>query len=303
MEFFNKKEDVLDIQLTEYGKSLMAKGKLKPVYYAFFDDDILYDASGTGLVENQNAIEPRIQDDTPSLKVIRTRTSAETRVNEFLNNLETAIGSSNSDPAEATAVFKQQQSFKEKGKIAAYPLGRSSLNSKYNPAWKVEVLSEPEITTAQRYFNDNDYIDNTPQIDITIDYETFFKQGAMTLDSISDYLGPTTPVFLAMNENYLMLEIMEQNTDFEKENFEIEVYLSQSTTGYTQKAYLEDNSLQFVPPTMNNVEYYMNILVDNEIPREVLNELNITDRAVATNASRLKLNRDLYTTENEEPCD
>ena len=303
MEFFNKKEDVLDIQLTEYGKSLMAKGKLKPVYYAFFDDDILYDASGTGLVENQNAIEPRIQDDTPSLKVITTSTSDENRVNEFLNNLETAIGSSNSDPAEATAVFKQQQSFKEKGKIAAYPLGRSSLNSKYNPAWKVEVLSEPEITTAQRYFNDNDYIDNTPQIDITIDYETFFKQGAMTLDSISDYLGPTTPVFLAMNENYLMLEIMEQNTDFEKENFEIEVYLSQSTTGYTQKAYLEDNSLQFVPPTMNNVEYYMNILVDNEIPREVLNELNITDRAVATNASRLKLNRDLYTTENEEPCD
>jgi hypothetical protein len=303
MEFFNKKEDVLDIQLTEYGKSLLAKGKLKPVYYAFFDDDILYDASGTGLVENQNAIEPRIQDDTPSLKVIRTRTGAETRVNEFLNNLETAVGSSNSDPANNTAVFNQQQSFKEKGKIAAYPLGRSSLNSKYNPAWKVEVLSEPEITSAERYFNDDDYIDNTPQINITIDYETFFKQGAMSLDSISDYLGPTEAIYLAMNENYLMLEILEQNTDFEKENFEIEVYLSQSTTGYTQKAYLENNTLQFTPPTMDNIEYYMNLLVDNEIPREVLTELNISDRAVATNASRLKLNRDLYTTENEEPCD
>ena len=303
MEFFNKKEDVLDIQLTEYGKSLLAKGKLKPVYYAFFDDDILYDASGTGLVENQNAIEPRIQDDTPSLKVIRTRTGAETRVNEFLNNLETAVGSSNSDPANNTAVFNQQQSFKEKGKIAAYPLGRSSLNSKYNPAWKVEVLSEPEITSAERYFNDDDYIDNTPQINITIDYETFFKQGAMSLDSISDYLGPTEAIYLAMNENYLMLEILEQNTDFEKENFEIEVYLSQSTTGYTQKAYLENNTLQFTPPTMDNIEYYMNLLVDNEIPREVLTELNISDRAVATNASRLKLNRDLYPTENEEPCD
>ena len=48
----------------------------------------------------------------------------------------------------------------------------------------------------------------------------------------------------------------------------------------------------------------MNILVDNEIPREVLTELNISDRAVATNASRLKLNRDLYSdAENEEPCD
>ena len=304
MEFFNKKEDVLDVQLTEYGKSLLAKGKLKPVYYAFFDDDIMYDVAGSGMAESQNSSEPRIQDNTPSLKLIRTRTGAETRVTEFLNNLETAVGSSNSDPANNTAVFKQQQSFKEKGKIAAYPLGRSSLNSKYNPAWKVEVLSEPDITSAQRYFNDNDYIDNTPQINITVDYETFFKQGPMSLDSISDYLGPTEAIFLAMNENYLMLEIIEQNTDFEKENFEIEVYLSQSVTGYTQKAYLQENSLQFVPPTTDNIEYYMNILVDNEIPREVLTELNISDRAVATNASRLKLNRDLYSNaENEEPCD
>jgi hypothetical protein len=304
MEFFNKKEDVLDVQLTEYGKNLLAKGNLKPVYYAFFDDDIMYDVSGSGLVEIQNAAEPRIQDNTPSLKIIRTRTGAETRVNEFLNNLETAIGSTNSDPASNVSVFKQQQPFAQKGKVDAYPLGRSSLNSKYNPAWQVEILSEPEITSAERYLNDNDYIDHTPQINITIDYETFFKQGPMTLDSISDYLGPTESIFLALNENYLMLEIMEQNTDFEKENFDIEVYLSQSTTGYVQKAYSEDNPLQFVAPTMDNVEYYMNLLVDNEIPREVLNELNISDRAVSTNASRLKLNRDLYSTaENEEPCD
>jgi hypothetical protein len=304
MEFFNKKEDVLDVQLTEYGKNLFAKGNLKPVYYAFFDDDIMYDVSGSGFVEAQNAAEPRIQDNTPSLKIIRTRTGAETRVNEFLNNLETAIGSTNSDPANNVAVFKQQQPFAQKGKVDAYPLGRSSLNSKYNPAWQVEILSEPEITSAQRYLNDNDYIDHTPQINITIDYETSFKQGPMTLDSISGYLGPTESIFLSLNENYLMLEIMEQNTDFEKENFEIEVYLSQSTTGYVQKAYSEDNPLQFVAPTMDNIEYYMNLLVDNEIPREVLTKLNISDRAVATSAQRLKLNRDLYSTaENEEPCD
>ena len=43
MSFFNKKEDVIDLQLTQYGKYLLSQGKLKPVYYAFFDDDILYD--------------------------------------------------------------------------------------------------------------------------------------------------------------------------------------------------------------------------------------------------------------------
>jgi len=36
MEFFNKKEEVLDFQLTEYGKYLMSLGILRPAYYAFF---------------------------------------------------------------------------------------------------------------------------------------------------------------------------------------------------------------------------------------------------------------------------
>ena len=302
MEFFDKKEDVLDVQLTEYGKNLLANGNLNPTYYAFFDDDIMYDVSGSGYSEIQNQAEPRIQEDTPKLKIIRTRTSAETRVNEFLNNLETAIGSTNSDPANNVAVFKQQRPFAEKGKVDAYPLGRSSLNSQYNPAWQIEILSQPTIQSVQRYLNEDDYIDNTPQINIDIDYQILFEQGGMTAEAISGYLGDTN-VYLTMKENYLMMEILEDNTDFEKENFEIEVYLSQSVQGYVQKSYMIDDPTQFVEPTTNNVEYYMNLLVDNEIPPEIISELNISDKAVSTNASRLKLNRDLYTTENEEPCD
>ena len=46
----------------------------------------------------------------------------------------------------------------------------------------------------------------------------------------------------------------------------------------------------------------MNVLFDSEIPLEVIQELNINDSAITTNASRIKLNRDLYSTENEEPC-
>jgi len=302
MEFFDKKEDVLDVQLTEYGKNLLANGNLNPVYYAFFDDDIMYDVSGSGYSEIQNQAEPRIQDDTPKLKIIRTRTSAETRVNEFLNNLETAIGSTNSDPASNVAAFKQQQPFAAKGKVDAYPIGRSSLNSQYNPAWQIEILSKPTIQSAQRYLAEDDYIDNIPQINIDIDYQILFEQGEMTVEAISGYLGDTN-VYLTMRENYLMMEILEDNTDFEKQNFDVEVYISQSVQGYVQKSYMIDDSTQFIQPTTNNVEYYMNLLVDNEIPSEIISELNISDKAVSTGASRLKLNRDLYTTENEEPCD
>ena len=49
MTFLDKKEQVLDIQLTQYGKYLLSKGKLKPVYYSFFDDDVLYDSTYAGI--------------------------------------------------------------------------------------------------------------------------------------------------------------------------------------------------------------------------------------------------------------
>ena len=56
VEFSDKKEEVLDIQLTSYGKSLLAKGKFKPEFYCFFDDDILYDTRYTSDEEAQNYV-------------------------------------------------------------------------------------------------------------------------------------------------------------------------------------------------------------------------------------------------------
>jgi len=60
MEFFNKKEEVLDFVLTKKGRELYAKGKLAPYGYRFFDDEVVYDnASG----ELQNEIAKRIKKD------------------------------------------------------------------------------------------------------------------------------------------------------------------------------------------------------------------------------------------------
>ena len=72
MTFFNKKEEILEIKLTSHGKNTLAAGSFKPMYYAFFDDDVLYDGARAGFTEDNNDIEPRIQDTTPSL---RTQTS------------------------------------------------------------------------------------------------------------------------------------------------------------------------------------------------------------------------------------
>ena len=46
-KFLNKKEQVYDLKLTSYGKYLLSIGRFKPVYYAFFDDNVLYDKTYT----------------------------------------------------------------------------------------------------------------------------------------------------------------------------------------------------------------------------------------------------------------
>jgi len=67
MEFFNKKEEVLDIQITPLGKRLLQLGQFKPVAYAFFDNDIVYDGKFAGLLEKQNDIKERIKE-VPRIK-------------------------------------------------------------------------------------------------------------------------------------------------------------------------------------------------------------------------------------------
>ena len=292
MEFFNKKEEVLEFMLTNYGREKLAAGQLNPTYYAFFDDDVLYDVSGSGYTENQNAAEPRIQSDTPKIKIIPTREGTETRANRLINAISGAlnsIGSHTSDPASNVEVFKAQP-YGDKGRIDAYPMGRSSYNTQYAPAWQLKILSDPTITSAQRFLNDDDFIQHIPQIDITIDYQTFFKQGAITSDAISGYFEDSN-IYLALKENFLMIELVEENTPSEKENFEMEVYHS-GTEQYTQLSFAPETQNSFPVLTVDNVEYYMNILVDNDIPESVRGDLSL---GVSL--------RDIYTMTNEDVCD
>ena len=80
MLFSNKKEEVIDLKLTVHGRRMLAQGKLKPVYYAFYDDNIIYDSSRVsgssadpfeslaGNDTTQNDRQKRIKEDSPYLK-------------------------------------------------------------------------------------------------------------------------------------------------------------------------------------------------------------------------------------------
>jgi hypothetical protein len=147
MEFFNSKEDVLEIKLTQYGKFLYSKGKFKPTYYSFMDDDILYDGLYAGKTEVQNDIETRIQEETPRLK---TQTTFEST--DSLNRLLTIEKINNENSLNKFIFF----------------IGNSDLGVQSNPVWKVESLYGSFDSINTFFTSSNSEIINIPQINSII---------------------------------------------------------------------------------------------------------------------------------------
>tara|TARA_A100000172_G_scaffold700_3_gene674 strand:+ start:7646 stop:8620 length:975 start_codon:yes stop_codon:yes gene_type:complete len=324
MSFFNKKEEVIEMKLTEYGKRKLELGRLNPTFYAFFDDDILYNTDAAGFTEAQNDADRRIRFDTPSLRVQKSTTGAETRVNQFqeavLEGQQDAAG--NYVIAENSVAFvdtfQDTPQFAQKFFLGSDPLGTSDLKTQYAPAWHINALAG-EISSSQYYQTVNltssntglgdGIVRNIPQIDITIDYKTFYSSD----DEMDDFtaeqaekiirLTEDNPagVALYLEENYLVLDVVERNTDNLKDNFEIEVFLSGSDGTYSKKTFLTTQDLD-QPLDDQKVEFFANILVDTEMPSEAIDKLNIQESTLKGTIARTQLSRNLYTSDNEEPC-
>jgi len=318
MAFFDKKEDVLDFQLTEYGKHLLQQGVLEPVYYAFFDDDILYDSNAAGISEAQNNSARRIKYETPTLKVQPNTTGVETRVAAFLDATTGSTGFSTiaENSVQFVDAFNTAPQFEQKFFIGADPLGTSDLQSDYAPAWQLNCLAN-QITSSNAHYTVNltasnvgineGIVRNIPQLDIDIDYKTFFADSMemneydeQNISEVENFLSDST-VGLFVEENYLVMQIEEKNTNFLKENFDIEVYESGSDGTLTRLNFLTDSN-QMSPTTSENVEHYMNIWVDNELPPNVRDALGITPDALEGRSIRIQLRRDLYETEEGGQC-
>jgi len=326
MSFFDKKEEVIEMKLTEYGKRKLQLGRLNPTFYAFFDDDILYNTDAAGFTEAQNDADRRIRFDTPALKVQKSTTGAETRVNQFLDDVSGPLqetGSAGQYVISENSVafintFQDTPQFAQKFFLGSDPLGTSDLKTQYAPAWHINAL-EGQISASQYYQTvnltssntglDNGIVRNIPQIDITIDYKTFYSSD----DEMDDFTSAQaekiirltednpTGVALYLEENYLVLDVVERNSDNLKENFEIEVFLSGSDGTYSKKTFLTTETLGDVIGDQN-VEFYANILVDAEMPNEAIDRLNIQESTLKGTIARTQLSRNLYTSDNEEPC-
>ena len=147
MKFFNPKEDVLDIKLTQHGKKLLAQGLLKPVYYAFFDHDILYDGTYAGVSEHQNSVVPRIRDKTPKL---HTQAHFDT-----LNNADLGWQTFSGAPTTSPNILSMPKFFDPSQlelKALGMPLGTSEYGNINAPSWNIEYLYG-ELNESVNYYS------------------------------------------------------------------------------------------------------------------------------------------------------
>ena len=250
MEFFNKKEEVIDLQLTQYGKYLLSLGKLKPVYYAFYDDGIIYDSNYAGPSESQNTAEPRIQENTPSLKPFYNFHSID-------DDMQRAVEAKNS--GNSLLAQKMSQPTPDKSQILVTPLARSDLGGEYVPSWNLTCLSGKILTgstASNLILSSSNVVLDIPQIEMEIRYDIQVSDGeAGTTQELIDavmrgevdgvpqalleqILSASTGfddvnynvrifddgTFFKVNQDDLIVQIIEENVPYSNDSFEVEVF-------------------------------------------------------------------------------
>ena len=291
MTFFNKKEEVFDIQLTQHGKHLLSRGEFTPTYYAFFDDGVVYDSKHAGFDEDQNNTIDRIQNKTPLMRTQHTFNGAETRVAQ-----------------ESVSQLRQEQMLS-----LTCQIGNGKIDTDKIPAWDLMLYQgridnvEPEILRLTGSSEGTTIpTQQIPQIEVRCEYATFVNDineidptdPGYDLDSLLvGYDDKASSVFddgtfVGLKTEDLLIQLMENNTDFEMQNFDIEVFIVDdrelSTVGTVERLkrlmfkkqpdmvvndiLLEEDEIpDYVEETgPQYVEYYFDIFVDKEIDQQVV---------------------------------
>ncbi len=292
MSFFNKKEEVIEIQLTQYGKCVLAAGEFMPEYYAFYDDDILYDSNHASYDESHTVSEDRIKQ-TPRTK---TQSIFLGRESQFQKNMKNFTNSINMDPQGKDYI--PYQSTDEREYSLGMPLGTSNYNSKNRPSWSVKFLngklksSTSYVTGA--YLSDGRQM-NIPQLEVTVAHKLSIglNENLIGLDADSPESGVDNAsmtfedgTYIINEEDFLLLDIEEQNGVAKNQNFVIEVYeVEEDSDGkellrplrFTPKPQrvvngllVDTNSLPVGQPTItpDYTDYFFELSKDEEIDRD-----------------------------------
>ena len=293
-EFFDDRQEVLDLELTQWGKYLLSVGKFKPVKYAFFDDDILYDlAALSGSTEEQKAATQRILNETPRLKTQTRRREAKNYLREYAqassgiplyaDPLDSMTNISISKKVRQERGLSGQDSI-EKEMILSKKVGTARTQQDKSPAFNVRLLKN-SISASQDYLISNFGTQEIPQIDVDIEYRVTIGNTFDGTSNIVEDINLRSGVardgtYVAVESDFVVLDIMEGNTEYQNSNFTVELLevedqngleyrgltFQSPNDGIDENGFLLDydtvnkNFFQQPKPEAGDVGYYFNIL-------------------------------------------
>ncbi len=227
----DKKEDVLKVELTSWGRRLLGSGKFSPKYFSFFDTSVIYDAAYQDISEDTNSIQQRIIND------------------------DLTFG----------ALSLTKDTYKDS-------LGTSDTINDYAPAWGLYLLSGEATQDISGSSYAKNIFDISP-IEYKVSYNIETKEAVVDGD-------------------WVLIKLEELNIQDDIKNFEIEIvtydeisngsdkllerklYFQPKKSNVIDDLIYEDNELPSnyfkVSLTENDINYYYDILVDDEIDNEYI---------------------------------
>lgn len=306
MSFFNKKEEVIYFKLTPHGRHLLSMGRFKPKYYSFFDDNVLYAPEYAEFEQKQNNIEDRIQDETPYTRAQHSYSGVERNLNSLRRNCTTG-----------QFEIVREQHDADKHYAMSAPLGNSDMGSEFAPAWQT-IFLRSQISSSVSHYTGSFATSKIPQLHITVPYNiSTIKASEYTSWAAKNSMSYRTEAFedgtsLVVEGDIVLVDVLENNTDFLKDNFYIEVFEVQkeetSGSAYTpglsdprrrerlvplsflkrpeeivDDLLLDEDEVEKIDPTFildeTYVEYFFDIKLDNQIsPAEVCKSLQRLER-------------------------
>jgi hypothetical protein len=254
--FFDDKEEVMTIELTEWGKYLYSIGKFKPKYYAFSDDGILYDGTYGGLSsEEQKDIEDRIMNNTPYLKPHVRLVEAKGYYQEYDSATE-PDSQVYADPIDSTTLIdtrienkiklilqknsRYSQATRELRHLISNKLGTVRTISQDYPSFDLTMLRSKISSTTNSMSSSYGFI-KIPQIEVNLEnLLTIVPSGSTFVSKLDEKVNLVNSGVNLVNtnesvvfqdgskiyfeNNFLAIDLFQNGVEYKTKNFNVEVF-------------------------------------------------------------------------------